>query len=113
MCIATEDTARVLAEQERDRLEENRQKQRVAEQAKAEEALRESTTLLRAIVETAVDAIITIDEKGIITSFNPAAIRLFGYTPDEVLGQNIKRLMPAPFHEEHDGYLEQLSQHMR
>ncbi len=72
----------------------------------AEEALAEQGTRLAAIVETAVDAIITINERGTIDSFNPAAERLFGYAPDDVLGKNISLLMPSPYREEHDGYLE-------
>lgn len=60
---------------------------------------------LRAILETAVDPIITITGTGGIRSFNPAAERMFGYTAAEVLGKNIKMLMPSPYHEEHDTYL--------
>ena len=60
---------------------------------------------LKGIVETAVDSIITIDEQGSIASLNPAAVRLFGYLPAEVIGQNVKLLMPATYHDEHDGYL--------
>jgi len=75
------------------------------ERQQAEAALRDSEARQHAIVQTAVDGIITIDEYGLIESFNPAAERLFGYTAPEVLGQNIKMLMPAPYREEHDGYL--------
>src|SRR5215510_8744521 len=71
----------------------------------AEAVLRDSEARTRAILQTAVDAILTIDTGGLIESFNPAAERLFGYTADEVLGQNISMLMPSPYREEHDGYL--------
>ena len=60
---------------------------------------------LRAILETAVDGIITIDERGTIDSLNPAAEAMFGYTAREALGQNISLLMPSPYREEHDAYL--------
>ena len=68
-------------------------------------ALRDSEARSTAILQTAVDGIITIDERGIIESFNPAAERLFGYTADEVRGHNISQLMPSPYREAHDGYL--------
>ncbi len=61
---------------------------------------------LAAIVESAVDAIITIDEMGRIVGANPATKSLFGYAVADLIGQNVKTLMPSPYHEEHDGYLE-------
>ena len=63
-------------------------------------------TRLKSIVETAVDGIITIDDRGIIHSFNAAATRLFGYAADEVIGTDAAMLMPAPSKDQHDGYLE-------
>ncbi|HER25971.1 MAG TPA: PAS domain-containing sensor histidine kinase, partial [Rhodospirillales bacterium] len=60
---------------------------------------------LRGILDTVPDAIITINEKGIIDTFNPAAERMFGYQARDVIGKNIKKLMPQPYRREHDGYL--------
>jgi two-component system sensor kinase FixL len=61
---------------------------------------------LSAIIKTTVDGIIVIDGRGRIESFNPGAERLFGYAEADVAGQNVSMLMPSPFHEEHDRYLQ-------
>ncbi len=58
------------------------------------------------VLHSALDAILTIDESGIIQTVNPATERLFGYQRDELLGQNVKMLMPEPYRHEHDDYLE-------
>ncbi len=60
---------------------------------------------LRSILDTVPEAMIVIDESGVVTSFSTAAARLFGYQAEEVIGRNVKMLMPAPYREEHDGYI--------
>ncbi|MCA9689704.1 MAG: PAS domain S-box protein [Myxococcales bacterium] len=60
---------------------------------------------LQAIVDSAVDAIVTIDERGRIETFNPAAERLFGYRAEELVGHNVTRLMTTPDRDHHDEYL--------
>ena len=62
----------------------------------------EEQARLEAILENAVDAIITIDELGTIEVINPATCRMFGYSQQEILGNNVTLLMPSPFREEHD-----------
>ncbi len=61
---------------------------------------------LQSILDTVPDAMIVIDERGAMQSFSSAASRLFGYAPGDVIGKNIKMLMPSPYRESHDGYLE-------
>src|SRR6516162_11521450 len=58
---------------------------------------------LASILDTVPEAMIVIDEGGIVQSFSPAAERLFGYTAAEVVGKNVKMLMPSPYRENHDG----------
>lgn len=65
----------------------------------------DSARLLEAIIDTAIDGIITIDHLGIIESVNPSALALFGYSAEELLGKNITVLMPEPDHSRHDGYI--------
>jgi len=60
---------------------------------------------LEAIYDSAVDAILTIDHTGVIGTANPATEQMFGYLPGELIGRNIKVLMPPPYQEQHDGYL--------
>jgi len=67
--------------------------------------LRESEARTRAVLDNTLDAIITIDEQGLIESFNLAAEKLFGWATKDVLGRNVKMLMPAPYADAHDGYL--------
>ncbi len=73
--------------------------------AETAEALRDSEAQLRSIIETVPDALIVIDEQGLIQSFSPAAERLFGYVAAEVQGCNVNMLMPSPYREQHDGNL--------
>jgi two-component system, LuxR family, sensor kinase FixL len=76
------------------------------ERAQAASVLRDREAQMRAILETAVEGIITINERGLCESFNRAAERIFGYKAREVIGRNISLLMPTPHREHHDDYLE-------
>ena len=77
----------------------------ITERKRNEEALRRSEAEIRAILDTMVDGIVTLDERGIIQSFNAAATRIFGYSADETVGQKIGILMPDPDRSQHPGYI--------
>lgn len=77
----------------------------VSELSFANAALRLREDHLRSILATVPDAMVVIDERGIVQSFSAAAEMLFGYSASEVIGQNVNILMPAPYREEHDGYV--------
>ncbi len=77
----------------------------ITSERRAERSQRSSEARARAIVDTAVDAIITIDRRGRIETFNPAAERLFQYRAAETVGRNVSMLMPDPYSGEHDHYL--------
>jgi two-component system sensor kinase FixL len=80
-------------------------KQLSAQQETAQTAVKDREERLRAILETAVEGIITIDDHGIIESVNAAAERIFGYSENEIIGKNVSMLMPSPHREAHDGYI--------
>jgi two-component system sensor kinase FixL len=77
----------------------------LAEMQRAQYDLQQREALVRAILDTVPDALIVIDERGTIRSFSAAAERMFGYASAEVAGSNVSVLMPAPYREQHDGYL--------
>jgi two-component system, LuxR family, sensor kinase FixL len=72
---------------------------------KSAEATAAREAHLQSILDTIPDAMVVIDERGAIQSFSAAAERLFGYRSDEIVGSNVKLLMPQPYRDEHDGYL--------
>ena len=81
--------------------------------ARATEDLLAATADLRAreahvnsILQTVPDAMIVIDERGVVQSYSAAAQRIFGWSAPEITGRNVSTLMPAPFRQEHDGYLD-------
>ena len=78
----------------------------VTEQKKIEAAVREREARLSSILDTVPEALITINKDGTMESFSRSAETLFGYRADEVIGQNVNILMPSPYREEHDGYLQ-------
>ena len=73
---------------------------------RAKLALMEREAELSAVLDTAVDGIVTIDARGIVQSVNAAVERIFGYTAEELIGHRVNKLMPSPYREEHDGHIE-------
>ena len=78
----------------------------ITERMSAEEKAQKQKEEFEGVFSSVIDGLITIDEKGIIDAYNPAAKKIFGYSEDEVMGQNVKMLMPEPYRGEHDSYLE-------
>ena len=72
---------------------------------RTESALDAREAHLRSILDTVLDATVVIETDGTIVSFNAAAVRQFGYSEQEVVGQNVRQLMPEPYRHEHDGYM--------
>ncbi len=70
-----------------------------------QEDLVSNETRIRAVTENAFDAIITTDENGVIDTINHAVEKMFGYEPDDLIGQNVSVLMPEPYGKEHDRYI--------
>jgi PAS domain S-box-containing protein len=77
----------------------------ITDRMRAERESQESARKMRSVLDNVIDGIITIDERGTIESYNPAAVKLFGYEASEVIGQNVRMLMPEPYRGEHDTYL--------
>src|SRR5262249_45832004 len=88
---------------------EQLQRNRRRATASAQDALAREAHL-KSILDTVVDAMVVIDERGTMQSFSSAAERLFGYTAAEVLGKNVNILMPSPYRESHDAYIERYKQ---
>ncbi len=76
-----------------------------SENRRAHAAIREGRERLKAVFDNALEAIITIDEQGMIESFNPGAERIFGYRASELIGSDVSRLMPAKHGDVHQGYI--------
>jgi PAS domain S-box-containing protein len=78
----------------------------ITERKAAERVMQESVQHIQAILDNVIDGIITIDRRGLVQSINVAGEAIFGYRADEIIGKNVNKLMPEPYHSEHDGYLD-------
>ena len=98
---------RVLNEELEERVQDrtNELRHELKQRERTQIALQQSEERQRAIMDSAVDGIIVINQKGIIESFSHSATEMFGYASSEVIGKNISMLMPAPYRSHHDGYL--------
>ena len=81
----------------------------ITERKRAEDQLRESEERFRAVSQSASDAIISVDERGLIVSWNRGAEQIFGYTAEQVMGKSLKMLMPEEYHERHAAVVERLN----
>ena len=88
-----------------DQLKSRHARRSKTQREQAAEALAETAERLRAILDTAVEGIITIDHRGLIETVNPAAEKMFQYSAAELTGRNVSLLMPQPYRAAHDGYL--------
>jgi PAS domain S-box-containing protein len=77
----------------------------ISHRKRVEQELNSKKASLDAIINSSGEAIITIDSEGLIETANPKAMQLFGYSHDELIGQNVSMLMPSPEKERHDDYL--------
>ncbi len=78
----------------------------ITERKQAQETIRDNEERLRSILNNIIDGIIIANEKGIIEAINPAVVRIFGYEEKDLIGSNVRILMPEPYKSDHDRYLE-------
>ena len=97
--------AQLLEEVERHQLAVSNLQAEAAERRHLENKLRKNEARLKAILDTAAEGIVTINEKGIVETCNPAAAKMFGFAPNEMFGRKITELMPFPDNERHDDYI--------
>ncbi|HKI62954.1 MAG TPA: PAS domain S-box protein [Mariprofundaceae bacterium] len=78
----------------------------VSKEYEARQAISDSATRIQTILNHVADGIITINDRGMVETYNRAAVRIFGYTAEEVVGHNVNMLMPEPYRGEHDSYIQ-------